>query len=147
MTTMNAPLLDRLLDEGYPLVKEDNLEEFLGGPGVHVLFFAGDPQQHRETNDVAVVLPELVKAFPGILHPGVVAPEAGQALQGRYRFRRWPTLVFERSEGYLGEISGIRNWSDYLEQIQELVRVTPGPAPGLAATRDGERQPETREST
>ncbi len=108
--TVSSPLIQRLLEDyGYLEVDQENLEAFLTGPGVHVLFFTGDPKQYRETNDVAVVLPELVKAFPGKLNPGVVTREAEKTLQTRYGFRRWPALVFLRREGYLGAITGIRN--------------------------------------
>lgn len=127
---MSAPLIARLLDNGYPLIAQENIDEFLAGPGTHVLFFTGDPQRNRETNDVAVVLPELVRAFEGQLHPGVVAREAEMALQARYGFRRWPALVFVRAEGYLGEITGIQNWCDYIEQIETLLATAPRRAPG-----------------
>jgi len=133
---MSSPLVERLVENGYPVVDEENIEAFFDGPGIHVLFFAGDPRQHRETDDVAVVLPELVKAFPDLLHPAVVASGAELSLQQRYSFRRWPTLVFERREGYLGEISGIKNWSDYLERIEKLIATRPKPAPGLASARN-----------
>ena len=62
--------------------------------GITVLFFAGDPNRFHDTTDVAVVFPELVKAFEGKLRPGVVAADAGQALQQYYGFTAWPALVF-----------------------------------------------------
>lgn len=128
---MSSPLIERLLEQGYPLIDQGNIEEFLAGPGVHVLLFTGDPEQYRETNDVAVVLPELVKAFSGRLNPGVVAREAEKPLQRRYGFRRWPALVFLRREGYLGEIAGIQNWSGYLSQIQGILEAPPRQPPGF----------------
>jgi hydrogenase-1 operon protein HyaE len=86
-----------------------------------VLFFAGDPKRFRDTTDVAVVLPELVKAFQGALQPGVVAEESAQTLQQQYGFTAWPALVFLRDGGYLGHITGIQNWSEYLHDIGELM--------------------------
>ncbi len=132
--TMSSPLIQRLLEDyGYPEIGEENLQAFLQNPGMHVLFFTGDPKQHRETNDVAVVLPELVKAFPGELNPGVVKREAEKALQIRYGFRRWPALVFLRREGYLGAITGIRNWADYLTEVQTLLVAEPKQPPSFDA--------------
>jgi hydrogenase-1 operon protein HyaE len=130
---MSSALIQQLLERyGYPEIDETSLDDFLDRPGVHVLFFTGDPRQYRETNDVAVVLPELVKAFADRLHPGVVARSAEAALQRRYGFRRWPALVFLRREGYLGAITGIQNWSDYLQEVTTLLAADPCRPPGFS---------------
>jgi hydrogenase-1 operon protein HyaE len=119
---MTHPLIQRLFDDwGYPEVTLETHESFVNQPGITVLFFAGDPNRFRDTTDVAVVLPELVKAFSGRLQPGVVAADAGQTLQRHYGFTAWPALVFLRDGGYLGNITGIQNWSEYLHDIGELV--------------------------
>jgi len=119
---MTHPLIQRLFDDwGYPEVTLETHQAFVSQPGVTVLFFAGDPNRFRDTTDVAVVLPELVKAFGGKLQPGVVAADAGQTLQRYYGFTAWPTLVFLRDGGYLGNITGIQNWSEYLYDIGELI--------------------------
>jgi hydrogenase-1 operon protein HyaE len=119
---MMHPLIQRLYDDcGYPEVTLETHEAFISQPGITVLFFAGDPKRFRDTTDVAVVLPELVKAFEGALRPGLVAADAGQALQQYYGFTSWPALVFLRAGGYLGNITGIQNWSDYLRDISKLI--------------------------
>jgi len=119
---MTHPLIQRLHDEyGYPEVTLETHQAFVSQPGITVLFFAGDPNRFRDTTDVAVVLPELVKAFGGALQPGVVAADAGLALQQHYGFTAWPALVFLRDGGYLGSITGIQNWSEYLHDIGELM--------------------------
>jgi len=126
------PLIQRLYDEcGYPEVTLETHDAFIGQPGIRVLFFAGDPKRFRETTDVAVVLPELVKAFQEGLTPGVVAVEAEKALQQHYGFTAWPALVFLRDGGYLGAITGIQNWAEYLHDISELVTADVKPAPGF----------------
>jgi hydrogenase-1 operon protein HyaE len=119
---MTHPLIQRLHDDcGYPEVTLETHQAFISQPGVTVLFFAGDPKRFRDTTDVAVVLPELVKAFEGALQPGVVATDAGPTLQQHYGFSSWPALVFLRDGGYLGHITGIQNWSEYLQEIGELM--------------------------
>ncbi|MBT8117589.1 MAG: hypothetical protein KJO66_07135 [Gammaproteobacteria bacterium] len=119
---MTHPLIQLLFDEHrYPEVSLDSHAAFIERPGVSVLFFAGDPKRFRDTTDVAVVLPELDKAFAGTLQPGVVAAAAERELQLHYGFTAWPALVFLRDGGYLGAITGIQNWSDYLQQISELL--------------------------
>jgi len=119
---MMHPLIQRLYDDyGYPEVTLETHQNFVSQPGITVLFFAGDPKRFRDTTDVAVVLPELVKAFGGVLQPGVVAADAGPTLQQHYGFTAWPALVFLRDGGYLGNITGIQNWSEYLHDIGELM--------------------------
>lgn len=138
---MSSPLIQRLFDDyAYPEIGLDEIDEFVKGPQVTVLFFTGDPKQHRETNDVAVILPELDKAFPGRLRPAVIARAAEKALQARYGFRRWPALVFLREQGYLGAITGVKNWSEYLEEIQSLLQAKPTAAPGFGIPVISEEQ-------
>lgn len=92
---MTHPLIQRLYDDfGYPEITLQTHDDFIAQPGITVLFFAGDPKLYRDTTDVAVVLPELVQAFDGVLIPGVVAETATKALQQHYDFRAWPALVF-----------------------------------------------------
>jgi len=129
---MTHPLIQRLFDEyGYPRVTLQSHDEFIQQPGITVLFFAGDPKKFRDTTDVAVVLPELVKAFGGALHPAVVADEDGKTLQQHYAFTAWPTLVFLRDGGYLGGLTGIRDWAEYLQAISDLVVAEVQRPPGL----------------
>ena len=85
---------------------------------IGVLFFPGDPKRHKETTDVAVVLPELIAAFGDRVRPAVVSREAEIELQKHYGFRAWPSLVFVRRGGYLGTVSRMKNWSEYLQEIQ-----------------------------
>jgi len=123
---MTHPLIQRLFDDyGYPEVSLETHDGFVAQPGLAVLFFAGEPRRFRDTTDIAVVLPELVKALGGALRAGVVAAEAGKPLQEQYRFDTWPALVFLRDGACLGSICGIQNWSDYLEQIDSMLRAGP----------------------
>lgn len=129
---MTHPLIQRLFDDyGYAEVTLASHDAFIHQPGISVLFFAGDPKRFLETTDVAVVLPELVKSFQGKLTPGVVAAEAEKGLQQHYRFTAWPALVFLREGGYLGTISGIKNWNEYLHEIAELLAADAKPLPGF----------------
>jgi len=125
---MNHPLIERLVSElGYETVALANHDEFVAGPGMNVLFFPGDPTTVRDATDVAVILPELVAAFGGLLHPGVVTDTFGdgKALKLRYGFREYPSLVFVRSGEFVGIISRVQDWSDYLERISELLVAEP----------------------
>lgn len=121
------PLIQRLLDEcHYPLLDINNHDAFVREHEFSVLFFSDDPSKVKESLDVAVVLPELLRAFPQ-LKAAVVDRGSETALQGRYHFVTWPALVFLRRGDFLGTIIRIQNWDDYLQQIPEILARTPQP--------------------
>lgn len=131
------PLIARLIDEfGYPLLNASNLEAFCDAPGDAVLFCGGDPTQHPECLDIAVVLPEILRTFSGRLRTALIASALEPAVQARFGFNRWPTLVFLRNGAYVGALSGIQDWSVYLARINELLAtpVSRPPAIGVAVT-------------
>ena len=139
---MNAPhpLITRLTDDyGYPMLDTVNLDAFCDAPGDAVLFCAGDPVQHPECLDVAVVLPELLRAFPGRFRAAVASTALEPEMQARYGFNRWPTLVFLRDGAYVGALSGIQDWSVYLSRIQDLLAAAPSrpPSIGIAISTQG----------
>jgi len=131
---VNHPLIQRLLDElGYTEVSLDNHDEFCAQPGLNVLFFPGDPTVAKDSTDVAVVLPELVAAFDGRLRPGVVTDTwgVGKTLKQNYGFSAYPSLVFVRSGDYVGTITRIADWSEYLEKIGGFFTAPPRKPPGF----------------
>lgn len=132
---MNHPLIERLLQEfGYPQITLDNHDEFVAGPGMNVVFFPGDPTTVRDATDVAVVLPELVSAFDGRLRPGVVTDVFGdgKTLKMQYGFREYPSLVFVRGGDYVGTISRVQDWVDYLNRINDMLTAAARRAPGFS---------------
>lgn len=135
--TPQHPLIARLVDElGYPQLDAANLEAFSDAPGDAVLFCAGDAIQYPECLDVAVVLPEILRAFSGRFRAGIAASGLEPAMQTRYGFNRWPTLVFLRNGDYVGAISGIQDWSVYLARINELLAtpISRPPSIGIAVS-------------
>ena len=117
---MSHPLIQRLLDElGYAEVSLANHDDFVAQPGMNVLFLPGDPEVVKDATDVAVVLPELVARFDRQLRPGVVTDTwgDGKALKQHYGFSAYPSLVFVRSGDYVGTITRIAEWADYIEKI------------------------------
>ena len=121
MTTAATPLVDRLSEElHYPLLNLSNIDKFLAQNEHSVLFFTEDANRFAETNDVAVVLPELLQVFPDLV-PAVIARDDEKKLQSRYGFMSWPALVFMRGDKYLDAITGIQDWGEYLEQINKII--------------------------
>lgn len=131
------PLVDRLAaTTGGHDVTPERIESFEAEPGDAVLFFGGDPVRFPEALDVAVVLPELHALF-GRFRVGIVPREVEDALARRYAVQRWPSLVFLRDGGFLGTVSGMKDWDDYLREVQATLAATPGrrPAPTIAIHR------------
>jgi hydrogenase-1 operon protein HyaE len=116
---------------GYPVLNQENIDTYLEDREQVVLFFAEDPKHFPESDDVAMILPELVKAFSGRLEAALVDPKAEHALQRRYGFGTWPALVFLRRGEYLGAITRVQNWDDYLREIERLLDAEPVKAPGF----------------
>lgn len=125
-------LIDALTDKhGYPRLDAHEIDSYLSQQQQPVaLFFSGDPVKVLESNDVAVVLPELVQHFDGRVDAAVVT-DTNPKLQARFGFSRWPALVFMLGKEYLGTISQVQNWSDYLVEIERILNATPTPLPGF----------------
>ena len=127
---MFSPLTQMLIDQnGYALVDLDTIDGFVASAENAVLFFPGDPKRLVESDDVAVVLPELIKQFNGRLTPAVVHKDAEMKLQARYRFNAFPALVFLRHGDYLGVIPRIKDWSEYVAEIKEILSRAPSLPP------------------
>jgi len=128
-------LIDRLIqDLGYKEISLDNHDRFTRCPGLNVLFFPGNPETVKDATDVAVVLPELINTFGDQLNPGVVTDTygAGKELKQKYGFPQYPALVFIRAGEYVGAITRIQDWSDYLTKINALLAAPTRRAPGFS---------------
>ena len=129
---MTSPLLEQLQTRhSYPLLDADSYDHFVYGNGTVVLFFCNDPVQFPESNDVAVILPELLKAFNGRLQAAIIAKPIERELQARFRFAGRPSLVFLRNGEYLGVITGIRNWHEFMQETAEILAAAPSQPPGF----------------
>jgi hydrogenase-1 operon protein HyaE len=120
------PLIARLfVKHGYAEVDGDNHESFTACPGHTLLVFVEDPVRVKETLDLAVIVPEIARAFAGRFTVGVLLPDAARAVHPRYGFRRWPALVMLKGGRYVGAIDGLRNWDEYLASVAQLLDAAP----------------------
>ncbi len=88
------PLLEQLVSRhGFTAVDADSIDEFAGAPGHAMLVFTEDPVRYKETLDLAVIAPEVARAFAGQFRVGVLYPEAARKVAPRFGFARWPALV------------------------------------------------------
>lgn len=128
---MFSPLILKMIHERqYPVLKLDEIDQFLRSRQAVALLFTDVGKPLPETDDIAVILPELEEAFGGRFVVAVVEQSDQRALQRKYRFRKWPSLVFLRQGGYIGAISGLLDWADYLAEIERILNadVTEPPA-------------------
>lgn len=121
---MIHPLFERLITQGYPRLDASNFEAQVRAQAFSVLLLSEDPSRFPESLDVAVILPELVKAFPQ-LSPALIERSFERTLQERYGFSVWPALVFLKAGRYLGTLSRVLNWQEYLEQIPQILAREP----------------------
>lgn len=126
------PLVAQLFTRhGCTEITSDNIDAFAEGRGHAMLVFTEDPLRVRETLDIAVIVPQLMQAFPGRFRVGVLLPEAARAFYTRYGFRRWPAFVVLRDGKHVGAVDGLRNWDEYMKELAELLETTPKRPPTI----------------
>ena len=134
------PLIAQLFTRhGCTEITADNIDAFVAGPGCAMLLFTEDPLRVRETLDIAVIVPELMRAFPGRFRVGALLPEAARQLHVRYGFRRWPAFVVLSDGKHVGAVEGLRNWDEYLKEVAQLLDSAPKRPPtiGIAVKTAG----------
>jgi hydrogenase-1 operon protein HyaE len=144
--TMPSALVRALCERhGLPRIEPASLDAFLGDAPAHgLILFAGDPKARMETDDVAVVMPELLKAFRGRLRGGVIAPAAEEKLKARFHVVMTPSLVVVRGAETIDVIAKIRDWSEYVARIEAALRpdaaaLAPSAGPKTQIRINGER--------
>lgn len=127
---MHSPLLQSIIARhGFPVVGDADWADFATGHEHVMLLIAGDAARLAESDDVAVILPELAKVFGDMLRPAVAAKADERAFQRRFRFAAFPALVLVRRGEYLGAITRVRDWSDYLVEIPDILARQPSEPP------------------
>jgi hydrogenase-1 operon protein HyaE len=127
-----APLVMRLVrDFGAALVDETSVADWTAQPGDRVLLLAGDAVRFPEGQDVAAVLPELMKVFAGRFAVAAVPRESEDAVARRYGSQRWPSLLFFRGGQYVTAIAGMQDWDVYLQGVDAALRMPPSRPPTI----------------
>jgi len=140
-SAMEYPLIAQLFSKHhFREVTPQSFAAWTDAPGRSVLLFLEDPIRFKETLDLAVIAPELARAFPGRFVVGVLLPEAARELCVRYGFRRWPAIVVLADGKYVGAVDGLRDWDEYLTEMTQLLDAAPTRPPtlGIAVKSDGD---------
>lgn len=127
---VEPPLVTRLIEvHGAVRLDEASFDAFAAEPGEAVLFFTEDPMRFREVLDLAVILPEVRAAASCPFRIGVLPPPLANAKAATYGVRRWPALVFLRAGAWLGNIEGLRDWSEYTALAEAALQGGTRPLP------------------
>ena len=129
------PLIAQLFTRhGFAEVTPENFAAWTQRPGRTLLLFLEDPGRHKETLDIAVIVPQLAQAFPGRFAVGVLLPGAAREFAVRYGFRRWPAFVLLADGKYVGAVDGLRDWDEYRAEVARLLDAPPSrpPTVGIA---------------
>jgi len=120
------PLLERLVRQtGATVLAPDSFDAWANGPGAAMAVFVDDPERHKETLDLAVIVPELHATRARSFRVGLLPSAAARALAARYGFVRWPAFVMLRDGRYLGAVDGIRDWDDYVAELDRMLAAAP----------------------
>lgn len=123
---MFPELIQQLITNNhYPLLSEDDVDGFITQHRYSVLFFCNDANLFPESLDVAVILPELISTFNNQIEPAIISRDDEMKIQRKYGFKTWPSLVFFKDGGYIGTISKVRDWDEYINEIQTLMLSEP----------------------
>lgn len=143
-TAVLHPLLEQLVSRhGFTALDADSIDGFIDAPGHAMLVFTEDPVRYKETLDLAVIAPEVARAFASRFRVGVLYPAVARKVAPRFGFTRWPALVMLRDGAHVGAIDGLRNWDEYLEETQRLLDAEPTrpPSVGIAVRSAGGEAP------
>ena len=131
-TNPAPPLVMRLVrDFDAAWVDETSVAAWSAGGGDRLVLLAGDPVRFPEGQDVAAVLPELMKSFPNRFQIAVVPRDNEDAVARRYGSQRWPTLLFFRDGQYVTAIAGMQDWDVYLSGVAAALTMPPSRPPTI----------------
>ncbi len=126
------PLIERLCATlAAPLLDAASFDAWACNAGHALVVFTENPAQHHETLDLAVIVPELARAFPARFRTGVLLQAAARAIAPRFGFRRWPALVLLKDGRYVGAMDGLRDWQDYVDELGMLLNAEPTRPPSI----------------
>jgi hupG protein len=117
------PAYRRLFErEGFTWVDGTTFDAFLSAEGFKMVVFSEDPNAKRVSLDIAVIAPELKKAFAGTLTETVFTHfNESRALAGRFGITGMPAVALFRDSVYLGAVQGLKDWNEYCRQLSEIV--------------------------
>ena len=133
------PIFKRLFAEaGFHKIDESTIDAFLGVAGLKLAVFADDPNDRKTTLDIAVIAPEIKKAFDGVFSQCVFADfTQARSLAARWGLRSMPAVALFRGGDFLGAVQGLKPWDEYIALITDIA-ASQKPAPRTIAILSGQ---------
>ncbi|MCK9260257.1 MAG: hypothetical protein RBT39_10925 [Azoarcus sp.] len=139
MNDYAAPTLDALaallarqaLRHGVACLDATELDAFVEKGGDVLILLTEDPARSPETWDVAVILPEILKASGHHLRAAALMPATSRELAGRYGISRFPAQLFLRDGDYVGVIEGMLDWDAWGGAVARKLASPVGRAPSI----------------
>lgn len=121
--TDNHPLFKKLWQSGaVKRLSLDDFEAFRQTPGLALLFLVDDPVKFKETLDMTVIAPEIVKLFDGALTAAAFSdPADGRKIAAQLGIFRLPSVVVFRYGESMGSIDGLKSWAEYEDELVKIL--------------------------
>lgn len=117
------PLFVKMRETGaFTWVTQADESALKANDGLGLLCIVDDPNMFKETLDMTVLAPEIVKLFEGTLSKAwFTDPAVGRELAGKLGIRRLPALAVYFNGELLGAIEGLRNWQEYQVELINIL--------------------------
>lgn len=117
------PLFVKLWNEsGMTRINDENIESFKKTQGLALLCMVDDPVMYKETFDMVVIGPELVRMFDGTLSgAGFTDPRCGRAIASSLGIHRLPAVAVFRFGELMGAIEGLKTWEEYERELIKIL--------------------------
>lgn len=117
------PLFVKLWNEsGMTRINDENIESFKKTLGLALLCMVDDPVMYKETFDMVVIGPELVRMFDGTLSgAGFTDPRCGRAIASSLGIHRLPAVAVFRFGELMGAIEGLKTWEEYERELIKIL--------------------------
>ena len=121
--TNTHPLFKKLWESGsVERLYLKDFESFRQTPGLALLFLVDDPVKFKETLDMTVIAPEIVKMFDGALSGAAFSdPADGRKIAAQLGIYRLPSVVVFRFGETMGSVDGLKSWSEYETELVEIL--------------------------
>lgn len=119
-----SPAIDRLERLGHQRLTAETVLSFLA-EGARLVLLTGNPQRVRESNDAAVIFPDLVRAVSEAtgctLLAGFLTPDQEtDVVRAELGVLSYPCVVAYRDGSFAGVVPGMKAWSDFVSQVSSF---------------------------
>ena len=131
MSTPFATQLERLeTRHGFLRLTADEVDAFAAA-GDSLLLLTDEPQTCPEAWDMALVLPEALKAWPGRFRVGVADPAASREIAARFGASQLPAMLFQRDGAWVGKLEGMFEWDRLVAALGAMLAAPTARRPGI----------------